>query len=154
MEEKEVSKEINRWKGFVLGAVGGIAGVTAMEFYWKAVISINGSDPRQQTQGQGQGQSQGESAQGAQGGQAKKEPGPLDDISLLGKQHEEGESSTGAMGRIAYRLFTGKEPRSKETRLTLSYIAHWVFSMTVAGLYGALRGPVKIPDIGGGLALG
>ncbi len=138
-----MSHEINRWKGFVVGAVSGIVGVIAMDYYWKAATAITGSDPREQTQGSG-----------GDSGKAAKQKGALDDISLIGKHHEKGESSTGAMGRIAYSLFAGKEPRSKETKLTLSYLAHWIFSMVAAGAYGVVRGPARIPDLGGGIALG
>jgi hypothetical protein len=130
-----MGKDVNRWKGFVLGAVGGAVGVMAMEGYWKAVVTITGKDPREASVPK------------------NKKPQALDDISLVGQQHKEGESSTEAVGRIAFEGVTGKKPRSKETRRTLSYEVHWAFGMTAAALYGALRGSARVPDVLGGLAL-
>jgi uncharacterized membrane protein YagU involved in acid resistance len=58
------------------------------------------------------------------------------------------------MGRIAYRVITGKEPESEETRTMLSYLVHWLISLGVSGLYGALRGRTPGPDAEGGAAMG
>jgi hypothetical protein len=125
----------NRWKGFVLGALGGVAGVLAMSAYWQAASALAGEDPREASKENNTRQ-------------------PLDSISLIGNHHQEGESSTAAMGRIAYRLVTGQEPQSEETKTTLSYLVHWGISMGMSGVYGALQGPAEVPDIQGGLALG
>lgn len=127
-------QEPNRWKGLVMGIAGGAAGVTAMAYYWKAVVAITGQDPRQN----------------------KKEgpPQALDNISLLGKNHEEGESSTAAMGRHFYHIVTGKEPESKETRSTLSYLFHWAFSLLTGGIYGAVRAGAAPLDLTGGAVFG
>ena len=130
-----MSDRPNRWKGFTLGALGGLAGVVAMEYYWKAASALAGGDPREQKKD-------------------SQEPGPLDDISLVGKHHKEGESSTEAAGRIAYRLVTGKEPQSDETKNTLSYLVHWLQSMIMGGAYGATRPNASFPDIPGGIAFG
>src|SRR3712207_4846729 len=97
--------EPNRWKGFVLGAVGGVAGVIAMRYYWEAVQAISGSDPRTESHG-------------------TPDTDALDSISLIGTHYQERESSTAAVGRIAYQFITGKEPDSQETKTTLSYIVH------------------------------
>jgi len=126
----------NRWKGFVLGSLGGVAGVLAMQYYWQLATWLHGGqDPRKMKATNNSTQA-------------------LDSISLVGQQHEEGESSTAAMGRIAYRALTGKEPRSQETRTMLSYLVHWIISMSVAGMYGALRGRTTVPDAEGGAAMG
>jgi len=124
----------NPWRGFVLGAVGSAAGVLAMHYYWQAASTVSGGDPRQQRD--------------------NLEPQALDSIALIGKHHEDGESSTAAMGRIAYRYIVGQEPESEETRTTLSYLVHWGYSMLMGGMYGAIRGHANVPDINGGLALG
>ncbi len=126
--------EPNRWKGFVLGAVGGAVGVVAMRYYWKIAAAIAGGDPRKQS--------------------GDPQPQALDSISLIGQHHEEGESSTAALGRIAYQTIMGKAPESQETRTTLSYLVHWLLSMFMGGVYGALRGPASVPDVQGGLILG
>jgi hypothetical protein len=126
----------NRWKGFVLGSLGGVAGIFAMQSYWQLATALNGGqDPRKAKP-------------------ANDEPQPLDSISLVGQQHEAGESSTAAMGRIAYQVITGKQPKSKETRTMLSYLVHWGISMSAAGMYGAVRGRVPLPDAEGGAAMG
>ncbi len=127
-----MGEQVNRWKGLVLGAVGGAAGIQAMKGYWQAINAITGKDPRQES---------------------NKEPGPLDDISLVGQQHKEGEGSTEAAGRIIYKGVTGKEPKTKETKTTLSTEVHWAFGLSMAALYGAVRGSARIPDLLGGLAL-
>ena len=124
----------NRWKGFVLGAVGGIAGVLAMRSYWKAVAVLVGDDPRKQSD--------------------KGPPDTLDSISLIGQHHEAGESTTAAIGRIAYQTIAGKPPESQETRTLLSELVHWLLSMGMGGVYGAIRGRAAMPDVLGGLALG
>ncbi|MDP9316660.1 MAG: DUF1440 domain-containing protein [Chloroflexota bacterium] len=126
--------EPNRWKGFILGAIGGAVGVIAMRYYWKIASAIAGGDPRNQS------------------GDPK--PHALDSISLIGQHHQEGESSTAALGRIAYQTIKGQAPESQETRTTLSYLVHWLLSMFMGGVYGALRGPADAPDVQGGLALG
>jgi hypothetical protein len=127
-------RRTNRWKGFVLGGFGGVAGVLAMRYYWKGAKAITGRDPRTVQK-------------------ENQEPQPLDDISLVGKQHKEGESSTDAMGRIIYQSITGREP-GDETKLALSYVIHWIVSMFASGAYGALRGPAYVPDFEGGTTLG
>ncbi len=138
-----MSKGVNRYKGFVLGTIGGAVGVLAMEYYWKAAEAITGKDPREKGGG---------NTGGDKSGSDRQEERPLDDISLVGKQYKEGEASTEAMGRHEYELIAHKEPK-KDTKTTLSYLNHWGFGMIAAAIYGALRGPARIPDIGGGLAL-
>jgi hypothetical protein len=124
----------NRWRGFVLGALGSAMGVLAMRYYWRAASVLAGGDPRTQS--------------------GNPQPRALDSISLIGTHHEESESSTAAMGRIAYRMIAGKEPESQETRTALSYLVHWVYSMLMGGVYGAVRGRADVLDVKGGLALG
>jgi hypothetical protein len=107
-----------------------------MRYYWQLATVLNGGqDPRKADQPNDNRQ-------------------PLDMISLIGKNHEDGESSTAAMGRIAYQALTGKEPQSQETRTILSYLVHWLISMGVSGLYGGWRGRAAGPDIEGGAAMG
>lgn len=129
----------NRWKGFLLGSIGGVAGIVAMRQYWTLASALAGGDPREKKV-----EKKGDETQ----------PLDLDEVSLVGKHHEDGESTTGAVGRILYSVATGKEPKSKETRTTLSYLVHWVFTVLVSGVYGAIRGNVRWLDFKGGLALG
>lgn len=130
------STEQNRWKGLVLGMLGGIAGVLAMRAYWQQVQQLTGHDPRTDFD---------ESD--------VPDTDDLDDVSLIGKHHQEGESTTAALGRIAYHQVTGKEP-DQQTKTTLSYLIHWVISMLTSGAYGAARTRAPLVDIPGGLALG
>jgi len=118
----------------MLGAVRSAAGVLAMRYYWQAASTVSGGDSRHE--------------------RGNPEPQALDTISLMGTHHEEGESSTAAMGRIAYRAIVGKAPESEETRTALSYLVHWGYLMLTGGINGALRGPTDVPDVTGGLALG
>ncbi len=126
--------ELNHWKGLALGVVGGVAGVLAMQYYWQAVTALTGQDPRKATTDAG--------------------PHALDNLSLVGQQHEADESSTAAVGRLLNAAATGKEEPKKETKATLSTLVHWGYSLTVAGLYGAVRGGTGVPDAGGGLVYG
>jgi len=125
-------RQPNRWQGFVLRSLGAVVGVVAMRYYWQLATALNGGQDPRKTQ------------------VANDPPQPLDLISLVGRQHEEGESSTAAMGRIAYRAITGKERESPETRDALIYLVHWLISLGVSGLYGAQRGRTTVPDVAGG----
>ncbi len=131
-----MGKDTNRYKGFIVGALGGAVGVLAMSGYWESIIAITGKDPRKASTPK------------------NKKSMPLDDISVVGKQHQSGEGSTEAAGRHLYEAVTGEEPRSKETKTALSTEVHWAFGITAGALYGALRGSAKWPDILGGVALG
>jgi hypothetical protein len=126
--------EENRWVGLCLGVVGGAAGLAAMSGYWKIVSLLSPDNPANH--------------------EPKREPGPLDSIALFGSPRREGEPSTEAAGRIAYRLVTGVEPRSRETLEALSTAAHYGFGLVMGGIFGALRGPADPPDPVAGLAFG
>ncbi|MDP9311451.1 MAG: hypothetical protein M3R24_11305 [Chloroflexota bacterium] len=119
-------QEPNRWKGLVLGAIGGAVGVVAMRYYWKAVSAITGGDPRSESEG-------------------APETDALDSISVIGTHHKQSESSTAAVGRIAYQLIAGKAPESQETKTTLSYLVHWALSMVMGGVYGGRSGEGRCP---------
>lgn len=129
-------RDNNPWQGFILGALGGIAGIFAMQYYWQIVTALNnGQDPRKQPKPEGQ-------------------TDDFDNVSLIGRQHEPGESSTAALGRHAYRLVTGRNPATEETKTLLSNLTHWLISMGAAGLYGAIQGEDPAGDIDGGATLG
>ncbi len=71
----------------------------------------------------------------------KREPQPLDvfaterSMSLVGVQHQEGESATQAVGRILYTKVAG-EPPDEETGVKLAEAVHLGYGLLVAGLYG------------------
>lgn len=113
-------KRTNRWKGFLIGMIGGAVGVLAMDAYMQKVapllkkVDLGGTE-------------------------VYPDAADLDDISLVGRQHQEDESSTAALGRMIYTAVTGKEPKSKETKETLSNLVHWGYGLLQGGLYGAAR---------------
>jgi hypothetical protein len=129
-----LSRRRNRWRGLVLGAVGGAAGTMAMGLYFKALSTLAHSDDQSSADGEGQ----------ANGWHA------LDDISLVGKHYQQGEGSTEAVGRIAYQTVAGKPPKAQETKALLSEAVHWSFGTSM----GALREQADWPDLGAGLAFG
>src|SRR5687767_12499143 len=74
---KRVKSGPNRWKGWVLGVLGSMAGLLAMDLYWKYVAPlIARSDELDVESGEG------EEARN-QGGERPAEP--LEDISLFGR---------------------------------------------------------------------
>ncbi|MEJ7762672.1 MAG: DUF1440 domain-containing protein [Thermomicrobiales bacterium] len=109
--------DANPWRGIVIGLVGGIAGTVVMGGFWRATQALAGADPRAAVRDDG--------------------PHALDDISIAGKHAGDDESSTAAIGRIAYERLTGGPPESDETKATLSYVVHYAFGALNGGLYGA-----------------
>jgi len=129
----------NRWKGFVIGAMGSVAGLLAMRWYWAQVapavqenVDLGGTD-------------------------VYPENLDLDDISQVEREPDPDESATAVLGSLAYERVTGSEPETEETRTALSYLTHWGYGMLQGGLYGAARaanGTDKGLDLGGGVAHG
>lgn len=117
-----MSEQTNRWRGLFIGMAGSLAGLVAMQAYWKYVA------PKVEEKVKLGGEN-------VYPSQAK-----LDNISVVGQQHKEDESSTAALGRLMYRAVTGKEPRSKEAQTLLSYLVHWGYGLLQGGVYGATRG--------------
>ena len=135
LSTKIAPREPNVLEGFALGLVGANLGLAAMTLYQNyAAKPIFDASP-----------------------EADKDPsGGLDDISAVGKQHRDDESSTAAVGRLALQAATGDEPRNADAAKFLSYSVHWGFGMLMGGVYGALRaGKVSAPNnLGIGLAYG
>lgn len=133
-----MQKETNRWKGFLLGIVGGIVGVLAMDYYWKKAAPVI----EKQLNGQQDRPDNSEFAKA------------YEDVSIYGKQYRQDESSTAALGRITYTRIKGEEPGTEETRTFLSYLVHWIYGMLQGGIYGTLRGRANMLDFQGGLTFG
>lgn len=128
--------EVNRWKGLVIGGLGGAVGTLAMGYYFQALGRLPGMNAENVlTQG-------------------NPLPDSLDDVSLVGQQYEEGEGSTAAVGRIAYTAVAGDPPQSEETKTALSEIVHWNFGITMGALHGLLRPRARFPDWQGGAIFG
>ena len=125
--------EPNRWKGFVAGILGSLAGLFAMRYYWQAVAPKVSNPDRQPL---------------------IPESHPLDDISQVGQQYQEDESSTAALGRIIYQQIVGKPPETEETKTLLSYLVHWGYGLFQGGVYGAARTSASGLDVEGGLLYG
>jgi hypothetical protein len=120
------------WKDMALGAAGGAVGVLAMTLYWKTATAIRGDDPRSLSH---------------------EKPDALDDIAIAGQQHEEGEPSTAAAGRLVHEAVTGEEP-DEERKRKLSNAVHWGYGVAMGTAYALLRRRSGAPDAEGGLALG
>jgi hypothetical protein len=118
-------------KNMITGLVGSIAGLMAMRLYWEKVAPLVDDHISDEPVGSEE----------------------LDDISVVGKQYEEGESATEALGRIAYQKVTGKEP-DDSTKEALSYAAHWLYGLLQGGAYGSLRAKGPGIDVLGGLLFG
>ena len=133
--QARIQPEPNPLEAFLLGVVGANLGLAAMTLYQNyAAKPIFDASP-----------------------EADKDPsGSLDSISAVGKQHEDGESSTAAVGRKALEAATGEGPRNADAAKALSYGVHWGFGMLAGGVYGALRSGKKDvgTDLGVGLAFG
>ena len=143
MKQRKVSKlrlalcgrQSNRWRGLVLGSLGGAAGTLVMGWYFKLLSTLTPS-ANQSSENQDSGAH------------------ALDDISLVGTHYQAGEGSTAAVGRIAYQTVAGKQPESQETKATLSEAVHWGFGISMGALYGAARDETEWPDFSGGLCFG
>jgi hypothetical protein len=133
---------LNPWKGFVLGVLGSVAGLLAMQYYWDQVApAVDKALPKPDTE---------------QGKERAPQPvlEPLREVSIAGPAYREDESSTAALGRLIYARLTGREPRSKEGASILSYLVHWVYGMLQGGVYGALSGRGPGLDLRGGALFG
>ncbi|NTU78021.1 MAG: DUF1440 domain-containing protein [Chloroflexales bacterium] len=131
--------ERNRWRGAILGAVGGAIGTLVMGYYFQALARLNPA---------GEQGSSGEDNPDEQRSHA------LDDVSLMGKHYRDDESSTVTVGRLAYGAAAGEEPKTQETRTTLSQLVHWGFGTAMGALYGATRSGTRPPDLAGGAVFG
>lgn len=132
-------QDVNRWKGFVAGMIGSVAGLIAMQIYWQRIAPI----VNEQLGSNSNERDQNEEPAGGNGS--------LDDISLIGQQYRDDESATAALGRIFYRQLTGRAPETEEAKTMLSYLVHWAYGMFQGGLYTALRSDAQGLDLGGGL---
>ncbi|MCA9972107.1 MAG: hypothetical protein KC425_17910 [Anaerolineales bacterium] len=111
----------NRWKGFIIGAVGSLAGLLAMRYYWKTIApAVRGRLGLDDTA-------------------VYPDNLDLDDISLVERQPQEDESPTAVVGSQAYQALTHSAPETKETRETLSNLVHWGYGILQGALYGAAR---------------
>ncbi len=120
MSSTHASSRPNRWQGFVLGVAGSIVGLLAMRLYSQHIAPLVKRDEAEKDNSQ-----------------SAEPPQPLDDIAVLGKQYQKGESSTAALGRIFYTAVTGSEPQTDELKTALSYLIHWYYGLLQGGLYGA-----------------
>ncbi|HET8522621.1 MAG TPA: hypothetical protein VFL82_05260 [Thermomicrobiales bacterium] len=114
-----MTQQPNHWKGALLGLIGGAAGTYVMGEHIKLVTRVLGSNPLARTVGDG--------------------PHALDHISLIGTHHHPDESSTAALGRIAYHTLTGQDPND-ETKNVLSYLVDYAYGSLQGGVYGAFTG--------------
>ncbi|MXV18828.1 DUF1440 domain-containing protein [Deinococcus xianganensis] len=126
---------MSAYRNVLAGLIGGAVGTLAMGQYWTRVAPLV------------EGRSE-------EGGDQQKEPKKDEhSISVIGQQHQPGESSTAAIGRVAYEKTEGHAP-GRQTRAALSEAVHWGMGIGSGALYGALAGrgnPVKGAAFGVGL---
>jgi hypothetical protein len=125
------NNEISHKKSMIIGLVGSVAGLVAMRLYWQKIAPLVKEHFSDEPLASDQ----------------------LNDISLVGKQYEQGESSTEALGRLAYTKVVGEEPDDK-TKEVLSYVTHWLYGLVQGGVYGGLRPKAAGVDVLGGLLFG
>lgn len=126
-------------RSFLVGILGGIAGLTAMGWAMKASQRLLPSAGDQEEQA----------------GDPVRTAGPTKDgesMSLVGKHYRDGEPATGALGRLVYEKAAGHEPAEK-TEERLSTAVHWTYGLSVASLYAMTR-PPRMPGWQSGLAYG
>lgn len=123
--------KLSQKKNMITGLVGSVVGLMAMRLYWQKVAPLISEQLNDKPI----------------------ESDKLNDISLVGKQYEKGESSTAALGRMAYEKIVGQEPDDK-TKEMLSYATHWLFGLLQGGTYGSLRAKLPGADMLGGLLFG
>lgn len=129
----------NRWKGFLVGVLGSVAGLAAMRAYWQQVaptvrqnVDLGGAD-------------------------AYPDRLDWDDISQTARHPTGEESATAVLGSQAYAAVTDNPPETEETREMLSYLTHWGYGLLQGGLYGAARaanGAGRGLDLSGGAVHG
>ncbi|MEZ4680250.1 MAG: hypothetical protein R2932_39130 [Caldilineaceae bacterium] len=106
-------------KDLVLGLLGGVAGVIAMDIFSQQIMPLLTQD-----------QDQGNSGQSQDGGQEQEHA--LDSIAVISEHHRKSESATAALGRILYHWATDEDP-DKQTKTTLSYLVHWGYGIAQGG---------------------
>ncbi len=124
----------SRAKAWLAGMAGGAAGTVAMGLYMTGMQKL-----RKEKSHLSQEQS---------GGSAKEH-----DISLVGRQHQQGENATVAIGRILYEKIKHREP-DEQTKKKLGDVVHWGYGIDMGGTYGLIRGRKRRLDLLGGLAYG
>lgn len=128
-----MANETNRWKGFVIGMLGSVAGLAAMQAYWQSL----GAKVEEKVDLGGE--------------EVYPDSVNLDDIAVGERKYKGEESSTDALGRLLYQSVTGKEPETEETKALLSQLVHWGYGILQGGLYGAWReGNGRPPDLKSG----
>jgi hypothetical protein len=112
----------------LFGVAGGVAGLVAMRYAMQATRRLMPKGGDEEYAGNGEGSSEDDS------------------WALFGMQRREGESATGAVGRIAYEKLLRREP-SEELVQKMSNWVHWGHGETMAVLYGLMAarrgGPLK-----------
>lgn len=122
-------------KDMAIGLVGGAAGLGLMTLWFKVAT------PRLMRLG------------GEETANGPADEGPLDELAATRRTHEEGESATAALGRLAYEAATGRRP-SSQTRSVLSETVHWSYGISQGAAYGAARRASGLPDLVAGPVFG
>lgn len=125
------------------GALASMAGVVAMDLYFKAVKRV----------GERAKPSRGREKQRKSGSSNGKWKRRFEDISLVGPLRKENEPATVTVGRIAYEKVRGEQP-SRERGAQLGKAVHWGYGVAMGALWGLFERRMVEHDIRGGVGYG
>lgn len=117
-------KKTSLWQDVLIGLIAGLIGTLAMDLFQRWFSNL---------------------ITGGEADASADKPQPLDSLAVAGEHHREDESSTAALGRIAYTETTGEEP-NKSTKSLLSYLVHWLYGTLQGSLYGTVGKQLNLPD--------
>ena len=110
-------KSGERWKGLASGLVGGAAGLIAMQLVHRVARPLVKPRPKKATDVFASERT----------------------MSPLGSHHLPDEGATDAIARLAYTKLADREPTPRAKQI-LSWGVHVGYGLTVAALYGVVRG--------------
>ena len=119
--------------GLAAGIIGGVVGLYALRIYWQEIAPLlfppdaHPDSPYLN---------------------------PADPVALVGQQYQEGESSTEAVGRVAYELLSGQVVTSAAERSALADKVLLAWTVTSGAAYGATRTTTHIRDFASGVFYG
>jgi hypothetical protein len=137
----------NRWLGGLLGLAGGVAGLIAMKYGMKLAGAIGLESKASAAPPPSPARPYEAATAGASGA----EPRAKKSISVVGVQHEPGETAPAAAGRVVYEKLRHRRPDAA-TRERLGTGVHLGYGLLMAAGYGALRAGRPGLDVLGGLA--
>jgi hypothetical protein len=121
-----------RWKGALVGAVGGLVGVYALRLYWRHIAPA---------------------VFPPEANPAHPDINPAHSIALAGRAYRMGESAPAAVARIGYERLTGETPDA-DTRRQLDETTPALLGVMMGLTYGGTRTTTRARDLAGGFFYG